>query len=292
VRCIEQRLKEDKIAFPIVDRIMNLVDDTPMAEDMLRNMHQYCADDESMIEPTPLSESIHLKHLLNQQHQLGLMFLEQKRSFIDALNPCQPNHSMDRAMRQKRNKHVALASHVLIHFSPYDLEELEGSWYTAADFAQFRKERKATIKALKNSNFDLGLIDRSKHNLRGLEAYFSASFYKKTRRKRAGVVKRVLAEQQHLREGIIDAESMGKLNFSESENPRQWIIDAESIRKVSCSESEWARDKGLKLGRDDAEAVAREMTIQPSLGLFSRQHSLHATKVSQPAIYNLITEIE
>jgi hypothetical protein len=272
-----------KIAFPIVDRTMNLVDDTPMAEDMLRSMHQYCADDE----PTPLSESIHLKHLLNQQHQLGLMFSEQKRSVIDAQNPCKPNHTIDRAMRQKRNKHVDLASHVLIHFSPYDLEELEGSWYTTTDFAQFRKERKATVKALQNANFDLGRIDPSKHNLRGLEAYFSVSFFKKTKRKRAGVVKRVLAEQQHLREEIINADSM--VSCSKSENLREWIIDAESIRKVSCSESEWARDKGLKLGRDDAEAVTREMPSQPSLGLFSRQHSLQATRV--PHIQSLRSTI-
>jgi hypothetical protein len=196
---------------------------------------------------------------------------------------------MDGAMRQKRKKHIDLASHVLIHFSPYDLEELEGSWYTTADFVQFRKERKATVNALRHTKFDLGRIDPSQHNLRGLEAYSSVSFYKKTQRKRVGVVKRVLAEQQRQREGIINAESMRKLSCSESENLREWIIDAESIRKVSCSESEWARDKGLKLGRDDAEAVAREMPSQPTLGLFSRQHSLHTTRV--PHIQSLRSSI-
>lgn len=239
---------------------MDFVDDAPMDEDML---HRY-THDESAMEPTPLSEAIHKKHLLHQQHQqIGLIPTEQQQSRSrKTQNRCL--QSMDRPLRQKRRGKVGFASHVLLHFSPYDLDEIVGSWYMKEDFVQFRTDRKATVKALHNANCNLALLDPEKYNSRGLEAYFSARIYKTTQWKRAEVVTRVLAAQENLRKGL---------------------IDTESIRNISCEGSEWARRRGLQLGRDDADTVVREMSSQQGFGCFPLQQNTLHSRLACPQNY-------
>lgn len=197
-----------------------------------------------MLEPTPLSDAVHYKHLFYQQQRLGLLSLEQKRLSSNDDVSCQPNSSprmsgrkRNRDKKKKRIQEIGFASHVLVHFSPFDWEDIETSWYTKSDLADFRKERKAIVKALRSAKFDLNLIDPSTYDLRGLEPYFSPNINKMMQTRRMKLLKSVLAEQRRQKE--------------------EGITDPESIRNISCSETEWARERGKELGNNDAQEMFR-----------------------------------
>ena len=216
-------------------------------------------DKDMMLEPTPLSDEIHYRHLFYQQQQLGLLSLEQSRlalqksSFSNSppriTSPPQSNSPGSlRARRRLRDKklRVEFASHVLIHFSPNNLEDIETCWYTKDDLADFRNERKAIVKALHTAKFDLNQIDSSRYNLRGLEPYFSPHINKMMQRRRINLVKSVLAEQ--------------------ARQKQQGIVDTEAISKISCAQTEWARDRGQELGFNDALEVDQSfLTASSSL---------------------------
>ena len=98
--------------------------------------------------------------------------------------------------------------------------------------AEFKEERKAIVRALKEVNFDRKLIDQSAFELRGFEAYLSVDINKLVQQKRSEVTNTVLDVQAFQR--------------------FQGSFDCESLR-VACSKaSKWARQRALHQGELDS----------------------------------------
>eukprot|EP00980_Cylindrotheca_fusiformis_P016014 scaffold4705_cov108-Cylindrotheca_fusiformis.AAC.8 len=197
------------------------------------------------MDPSPI-RAIQLQHsALQREHdRLFLLLSEQQQRYgkLDQKNHCRPHRAMRNAMRlrKKRNK-VGFASHVLVHFRPCKPENTAGTWYSKMELAEFRKGRKAAVAALHQAKGRPNAVDSSKHSLRGLEPYFSASIFVATQKKREAVVNRVLAEQKRVFPGT---------------------PDPEVIRNISRAESEWARDNALEIAKQDAKSVERHLIAE------------------------------
>ncbi|CAJ1965353.1 unnamed protein product [Cylindrotheca closterium] len=230
-------------------------------------MNEEFVFDASLMEPTPLSDAIHNRHLRNQpigQHAKP----SPQQEHLDC-SPAQSRRPDPCTQKQtkKRRRNVGFATHVMVHFSPYDLEELKICWYTRADMVRFKSTRKQLYKTLNSGIWDLNQIQQSMNDdYRGLEPFFSASCNRMIQRKRTQAINSVLHEQQRqlLEEGS---------------------IDAECIRQASCSQTQWARDRGERFGKDDAEQVAPSNQSYKSIPIISAPRHLHRiTPLHEPAI--------
>lgn len=56
------------------------------------------------------------------------------------------------------------------------LQRAKHCWYSRGELKRIKSERKEIVRALRRVNFDVGSIDQSMYDLRGLEAYLSVSF--------------------------------------------------------------------------------------------------------------------
>lgn len=236
---------------------------------MQKRMNDEFVFDALQMEPTPLSDAIHNKHLRNQQNeQFGFLPLPEQlhREQIG----CNISHYRRPAAcaerpTKKRRTNVGFATHVMIHFSPYAREELESCWYTRADMVNFKSDRKTVYKKLNSGNCNLNQLQESmSDDYRGLEAFFSASDNRTIQQKRTQAANCVLQEQRAQR--------------------ADGIIDAEAIRQVSCSQTKWARDRAERLGQEDAEQVARSFQSQKTISTTPGPHHTHRiTPLHEPA---------
>lgn len=199
--------------------------------------------DASLMEPTPLSDAIHNRHLRNLQIEPFGFFSVREQNPHQSRRPdvCIPKH------RKKRRRNVGFATHVMVHFSPYDLEELECCWYSRADMVNFKHDKKKLYKTLNSGICDLNQYKQSTNDdYRGLEAFYSSSCNRLIQHKRTQAIKSVIREQR--RQLVKDG-----------------MVDAEAIRQISCSQTKWARDRGERFGKEDAEQVAPSNQSQKSL---------------------------
>jgi hypothetical protein len=215
---------------------MNLLDSIAAANKKTTN---------DVLEPTPLSDAIQLKHLLYRKQRIGLLLLQQQQwlRHHNSKYICQSStpSAIEKRQKERKNGKVRFRSHVLVHFSVHDLDDLKHCWYTKSEMSEFKMERKRLVKALQNCNFDLNKIDQSVYTLRGLEPFFSLKFNNMIHQKRMRVIKSVLAEQSRQKKGT---------------------VDPESIRKISYAETEWARQRGVQLGKEDAEVAVFQHSFQ------------------------------
>jgi len=115
-------------------------------------------------------------------------------------------------------------------------------WYSREELKLIKNERKQIVRALKKVKYDIGLIDTSIHELRGLEAYFSPRITMATQRKRKETLESVLGEQQRQRQ------SAGG------------ICNVERLKLVSLKASEWFRNRALEIAQKDAKE-ARDLCL-------------------------------
>lgn len=111
-------------------------------------------------------------------------------------------------------------------------EEVENSWYTKDDLAEFKLERRELVKMLKRMGFKIELVDQSVHCLRGFEAYFSIEVNKATKYARDSLFTVVFAEQNRQR-------ALG-------------IRDYETLRRTAAAATQWSLRNALELGAKDA----------------------------------------
>lgn len=220
---------------------------------------------DSLIEPTPLSDAIHNRHSRIQQlKQRGFLHLSEQLLKQDKLafgvaqkrrpGPCTEKR------RKKRRRNVGFASRVIIHFSPYAFEEVGSRcWYTRADMVNFKSDRKNIFKLLNSGKLILNQAKQVVNDeYRGLEAFFSTSCNRNLQLKRSQAIKSVLQEQSRQRQG--------------------GVVDAEAIRQVSRSQTKWARDRGERFGKEDAEQV---VSSKPTQNIFmSNPGSRHVHRVT------------
>mmetsp|Transcript_12132 Transcript_12132/g.25041 ORF Transcript_12132/g.25041 Transcript_12132/m.25041 type:complete len:511 (-) Transcript_12132:1733-3265(-) len=107
-------------------------------------------------------------------------------------------------------------------------------WYSRGELTRIKSERKEIVRALRRVNFDVGSIDQSMYELRGLEAYLSPDAIRTTLKKRRETLERVFTEQGRQRQ---------------SEDGRR---DPESIQMASSKGSEWFRTRAREVAERDA----------------------------------------
>jgi hypothetical protein len=134
-----------------------------------------------------------------------------------------------------RRKEVSFADSALLYSSDRTVEEIDRMWYSKDELALFKNERKAVVKALKKTRFDVAAVERKGHCLRGYEAYFSLDINKAMKDSRTLLISLVLTEQDRQR-------AVG-------------INDPEALRFAGAAVSQWAGDNALKLGESDEVEV-------------------------------------
>lgn len=219
-------------------------------------MNQDNGFDYSSIEPTPLSDAIHDRHSRIQHfRQFGFLNLSEQQPSCGGVAKKRKYYPCAEKRTKKRRRNVGFATHVMVHSSPHALEELASCWYTRDDLVNFKSDRKTIFKILNSGNFDLSHVKKvTNEDYRGLEAFFSMSCNRNMKLKRSQAIKSVIREQSRQR-------MSGK-------------TDAEAIRQVSRSQTEWARERGERFGKEDAEQVAPTNQSQKSF-LTSTPHGPH-----------------
>lgn len=114
------------------------------------------------------------------------------------------------------------------------LQRAKYCWYSRGELTRIKSERKEIVRALRRVNFDVGSIDQSMYELRGLEAYLSPDAIRTTLKKRRETLERVFTEQGRQRQ---------------SEDGRR---DPESIQMASSKGSEWFRTRAREVAERDA----------------------------------------
>jgi hypothetical protein len=137
---------------------------------------------------------------------------------------------------------VSFAEDAFLYPSDWTIEDLQQTWYSKDDLADFKKERKAVVRALKRVNFDTNKVDKKKYCLRGYEPYFSMEMNKAVKYARELLTTMVFSEQKRQK----------MLN----------IYDPETIRDCSLNASEWARGNSHELGvLDSLESFALTLNL-------------------------------
>lgn len=134
--------------------------------------------------------------------------------------------------RKREEKRVTFAEEALLYLEDRSEEEVKRSWYSPAELAVFKRDRREIVKMLKKYNFNVDLIETSGQCLRGFEPYFSVDVNKHIKITRDLVFKVVLGEQRRQQE-------LG-------------ICDNEAISNYSIRASEWARGNAMQQASRDA----------------------------------------
>lgn len=165
--------------------------------------------------------------------------LQKSRSGLSNALPSSPlraNPSTGRSQcKRKRTsliKSLRFAHEAFLYPTLRTEEEVVDSWYSAGELAEFKQERKETIRQFKSVGFDMQKIG-DRYCMRGFEAYFSVEMHKATKYARDLVMSVVLVEQNRQR-------SKGR-------------SDDETIRLQCAGASQWARDNAQELGTLDAK---------------------------------------
>lgn len=143
--------------------------------------------------------------------------------------------SVPKRRRRIRDRGVSFADEALLYSNDWTEQEVQTSWYTKDELAEFKGERKELVRMLKKVAFDLDAVDRETYCLRGFEAYFSIEINKATKYARELIATAVFSEQNRQRS--------------------EGIFDMEMIRRASMKTSQWTLRNALILGSKDAAEV-------------------------------------
>jgi len=104
------------------------------------------------------------------------------------------------SLKKGNRKNVTFHNHerTSIIRCDYDMltrSEMKSVWYKSKDYESFEKEKRKTIRKLKDAGGDVTALNAAKYSLRGIEEYQSIQTYREKRQKRMEHVRAVLNEQ-------------------------------------------------------------------------------------------------
>ena len=192
-----------------------------------RPMWAYDAAD--LVPPNPAwddsMEYIKTENELDQTAYYHLIEEQQRRLMQEFAPPTKPK------------KRVRFAQDALLYSGDVTAQEISRCWCTADDFQSYKKERRNTIRTLRQNGYQIERMEDAGYCMRGLEPYFSLETNQAMKYTRQLAFRRVLEEQDRQR-------AVG-------------IYDDETIREQAIPATAWARDMATQLGANDALEAER-----------------------------------
>lgn len=189
---------------------------------------------EEIPSPPPLSPQ-----LLDKASEIG--FSPPETGAPVASNFPMYQHAPTSAKRKRMLKQLRFAQEALLYPTQWTENDIATSWYSSDELAEFKQERRETVRHLKRVGFDLQKIGHE--CLRGFEPYYSLEMNRATKYARDLVMNVVFVEQHRQR-----------ING---------LWDTESMRVRSSNASQWARNNAQELASTDAQEssiILREMS--------------------------------
>jgi hypothetical protein len=94
------------------------------------------------------------------------------------------------------SKSVRFAEENEVQYLEHSRDDMEGSWYTAVDWQDFRAECRQIVTFISKCNGDITSLDQERYSIRGLEEHISATLLRQSSPQRF-IVRQIVESQYY-----------------------------------------------------------------------------------------------